>query len=188
MLRRPPYRFLPHAADWACRTSAQEPTFCRRARAQEHPAHGQIHRNGARPVQGLLERLTLGLGHLGAAASRRRQARDDFRSIEMIEALIAQRDAAANAKMGPVASLRCALTTRSSGRGRSRAAFRNSKRSNNSSATASPPVARSGIRTPPDHTARLSSESHFARGVILFSQLVSPRTGRVTCRSLHGGN
>jgi integrase len=24
-------------------------------RAQEHPAHGQIHRNGARPVQGLLE-------------------------------------------------------------------------------------------------------------------------------------
>ena len=36
-------------------------------------------RNGARPVQGLLERLTLGLGHLGAAASGRRQARDDFR-------------------------------------------------------------------------------------------------------------
>ena len=26
------------------------------------------------------------------------------------------------------------------------------------------PVARSGIRTPPDHIARLSSESHFARG------------------------
>jgi len=26
-------------------------------RAQEHPAHGQLHRNGARPVQGLLERL-----------------------------------------------------------------------------------------------------------------------------------
>src|SRR5262249_33974782 len=34
---------------------------------------------GARPVQGLLERLTLSLGHLGAAASGRRQARDDFR-------------------------------------------------------------------------------------------------------------
>src|SRR5262249_1488535 len=48
-------------------------------RAQEHSAHCQIHRNGARPVQGLLERLTLGLGHLGAAASGRRQARDDFR-------------------------------------------------------------------------------------------------------------
>ena len=24
---------------------------------QEHPTHGQVHRNGARPVQGLLERL-----------------------------------------------------------------------------------------------------------------------------------
>src|SRR5262249_12010056 len=48
-------------------------------RAQEHSAHCQIHRNGARPVQGLLERLILGLGHLGAAASGRRQARDDFR-------------------------------------------------------------------------------------------------------------
>src|SRR5262249_4945227 len=48
-------------------------------RAQDHPAHGQVHRNGARPVQGLLERLTLGLAHLGAAASGRRQARDDFR-------------------------------------------------------------------------------------------------------------
>src|SRR5262249_31133119 len=33
-------------------------------RAQEHPAHGQIHRTGARPVQGLLERLTLALGIL----------------------------------------------------------------------------------------------------------------------------
>src|SRR5215469_18320604 len=33
--------------------------------------------------------------------------------------------------------------------------FPNSKRSNNSSATAWPPVARSGIRTPPDHIARL---------------------------------
>src|SRR5262249_22373454 len=65
--------------------------------------------------------------------------------------------------MGPVASLRCALITRSSGRERSRAAFRNSKRSNYSSATASPPVARSGIRTPHDHIARLL-ESHFARG------------------------
>src|SRR5262245_32222946 len=42
-------------------------------------SHRQVHRNGARPVQGLLERLTLGLGHLGAAASWRRQARDDFR-------------------------------------------------------------------------------------------------------------
>src|SRR5215472_14045522 len=41
-------------------------------------AHGQVHRNGARPVQGLLERLTLDLGHLSAAASGRRQARDDF--------------------------------------------------------------------------------------------------------------
>src|SRR5262249_15304270 len=30
-------------------------------------------------IQGLLERLTLDLGHLGAAASGRRQARDDFR-------------------------------------------------------------------------------------------------------------
>src|SRR5262249_45979618 len=39
----------------------------------------KVHRNGARPVQGLLEGLTLGLGHLGAAASGRRQARDDFR-------------------------------------------------------------------------------------------------------------
>jgi selenoprotein W-related protein len=35
------------------------------------------------------------------------------------------------------------------GRGRSGAAFRKSRRSNSSSATASPPVARSGIRTPP---------------------------------------
>src|SRR5262249_61787627 len=48
-------------------------------RPPEHPAYGPVHRNGARPVQGLLERLTLGLGHLGAAASGRRQARDDFR-------------------------------------------------------------------------------------------------------------
>jgi predicted Rdx family selenoprotein len=32
-----------------------------------------------------------------------------------------------------------------------RAAFRKSRRSSSSSATASPPVARSGIRTPPDH-------------------------------------
>jgi len=31
------------------------------------------------PDRGLLERLTLGLGHLGAVASGRRQARDDFR-------------------------------------------------------------------------------------------------------------
>src|SRR5262249_10773582 len=52
---------------------------CSTPRAQEHSAHGQVHRDGARPVQGLLERLTLGLGHLGAAASGRRQARDDFR-------------------------------------------------------------------------------------------------------------
>src|SRR5262249_55985560 len=68
--------------------------------------------------------------------------------------------------MGPVASLRCALITRSSGRERNRAAFRNSKRSNNSSATASPPVARSGIRTPHNHIARLSSEFTFcSRGL-----------------------
>ena len=31
------------------------------------------------PLQRLLEGMTLGLGHLGAAASGRRQARDDFR-------------------------------------------------------------------------------------------------------------
>src|SRR6516165_10071210 len=28
-------------------------------RAQEHPAHGPVHRNGARPIQGLLEGLTM---------------------------------------------------------------------------------------------------------------------------------
>src|SRR5262245_46877902 len=32
--------------------------------AQEHSAHGQVHRNDTRPVQGLLERLTLALGIL----------------------------------------------------------------------------------------------------------------------------
>ena len=53
--------------------------------------------------------------------------------------------------IGPVVSLRFALMTRSSARGRSGAAFRKSRRSNSSSATASPPVARSGIRTPPNH-------------------------------------
>src|SRR5262249_19500652 len=37
------------------------------------------HRNRTPPVQGLLARLTLDLGHLGAAASGRRQARDDVR-------------------------------------------------------------------------------------------------------------
>jgi hypothetical protein len=41
--------------------------------------HGPLHRAFSRPVQGLSERLTLDLGHLGAAASGRRQARDDFR-------------------------------------------------------------------------------------------------------------
>src|SRR5262249_61188307 len=56
-------------------------------RAQERPAHGQVHRNGARPVQGLLERLTLGLGHLGAAAS----GRDDFRFPPITLALEASR-------------------------------------------------------------------------------------------------
>ena len=30
------------------------------SRPQEHPAHGQVHRNGSRPFQGLLEELTLG--------------------------------------------------------------------------------------------------------------------------------
>jgi len=45
-------------------------------RPPEHPAYGPVHRNGPRPVQGLLERLTL---RLGAAASGRRQARDNFR-------------------------------------------------------------------------------------------------------------
>src|SRR5262249_10273140 len=58
---------------YATTTSAALP------RTQDHPAHGQVCRNGARPVQGLLERLILGLGHLGAAASGRRQARDHFR-------------------------------------------------------------------------------------------------------------
>src|SRR5262249_56098051 len=43
--------------------------------------------------------------------------------------------------------------TRSSGRARSVAAFRKSRRSKSSFATASPPVARSGIRTPLDHIA-----------------------------------
>src|SRR5262249_42447494 len=43
------------------------------------PSPGRNGERGTRPVQGLLERLTLGLGHLGAAASGRRQARDDFR-------------------------------------------------------------------------------------------------------------
>src|SRR5262245_3900347 len=74
--------------------------------------------------------------------------------------------------MGPVASLRCALITRSSGRGRSRAAFRNSKRSKNSSATASPPVARSGIRTPHD------------RATVVRIAFARAKKGR--CR-LHGG-
>src|SRR5262249_46688393 len=33
-------------------------------RPPEHPAYGPVHRNGARPVQGLLERLALALGIL----------------------------------------------------------------------------------------------------------------------------
>src|SRR5215470_3984425 len=28
-------------------------------RAQEHPAHGPVHRTGARPIQGFLEKLTM---------------------------------------------------------------------------------------------------------------------------------
>src|SRR5262249_36636480 len=47
--------------------------------ALPRPPYSPVHRNGARQVQGLLEGLTLGLGHLGAAASGRRQARDEFR-------------------------------------------------------------------------------------------------------------
>jgi hypothetical protein len=46
---------------------------------QEHSAHGQVHRNGARSLQGFLEGMTLGLGRLGATACGRRQAPDDFR-------------------------------------------------------------------------------------------------------------
>jgi hypothetical protein len=50
--------------------------------------------------------------------------------------------------------LRCALITRSSGHGRSGAAFLKSKRSSSSSATASPPAVRSGTRTALDLIAR----------------------------------
>src|SRR5262249_4391606 len=46
-------------------------------RAQEHPAHGPIHRNGARPVQGLLEGLTSRLGRISATASEGRWQRPD---------------------------------------------------------------------------------------------------------------
>src|SRR5262249_6130932 len=72
-----PFPIHPHMLRHAC--GFKLPGSAALPRAQEHPAHGQIRRNGARPVQGLLERLTLDLGHLGAAASGRRQARDDFR-------------------------------------------------------------------------------------------------------------
>jgi hypothetical protein len=51
---------------------------------QEHPAHGPVHRNGAGPLQEFLEGLTL-----GAAASGRRQARDDFRFPSITFALCA---------------------------------------------------------------------------------------------------
>ena len=45
-------------------------------RAQEHSAHGQVHRNGARPVQGLLEGLTMApqpSARLGKIVARRRR-------------------------------------------------------------------------------------------------------------------
>src|SRR6516225_8300785 len=38
--------------------------------AQEHPAHRPIHRNGARPVQGLLEGLTWSTRRAGGQGSR----------------------------------------------------------------------------------------------------------------------
>ena len=45
-------------------------------RPQEHPTHGQVHRNGARPVQGLLEGLTMApqpSARLGKIVARRRR-------------------------------------------------------------------------------------------------------------------
>src|SRR5262249_42398897 len=43
-------------------------------RAQEHSAHGPVHRDGARPFQGLLEGLTLNFGSSPPAPARRRSS------------------------------------------------------------------------------------------------------------------
>src|SRR5262249_53857680 len=48
------------------------------SRAQEHPAHGQVHRNGAGPVQEFLEGLTSRLGRISATASERWQRPDPW--------------------------------------------------------------------------------------------------------------
>ena len=65
---------------WLCagQCGPRHPQFASLSWTQEHPAHGPVHRNGARPVQGLLEGLTQGIssfvGKLGLR-SRLRCAR-----------------------------------------------------------------------------------------------------------------
>src|SRR5215831_3346274 len=80
--------------------------------------------------------------------------------------------------------------TRSSGRARSAAAFRNSRRSNSSSATASPPVARSGIRTPRDHRVDLAPYGAFAlHGLDHYMRgLLPPRHAKMRLQVLIGVN
>ena len=73
-----PFPIHPHMLRHACGFKLANAGLAALSRAQEHPAHSQVHRDGARPFQGLLERLTLALGILVPPLPRR-QARDDFR-------------------------------------------------------------------------------------------------------------
>jgi hypothetical protein len=49
---------LRHACGFKLANRPRHAGFAALPRAQEHSAHGQVHRNGTRPLQGLLEGLT----------------------------------------------------------------------------------------------------------------------------------
>src|SRR5215468_5449515 len=59
-----PFPIHPHMLRHACGFKLANAGLAALPRAQEHSAHSQVHRDGARPFQGLLERLTLALGIL----------------------------------------------------------------------------------------------------------------------------
>src|SRR5262249_50299928 len=58
---------MPAGSSWPMMATIRGPSL---PRAQEHPAHGPVHRIGAGPLQGLLAGLTLGLRRLAARLRR----------------------------------------------------------------------------------------------------------------------
>src|SRR5262245_8648752 len=64
----PPAHASPCLCVQACQRRPRHAGPAALPRAQEHPAHRQVHRNGARPFQGLLALTAVGAGKLGIAS------------------------------------------------------------------------------------------------------------------------